>query len=104
MHHFGALGTACAGQGVFPHPSPNVVCKSFFLSSDPQSSVCANSCPQQIIFIITIRLPMEFVNMLLAIFLLHMKMNLLGITELGYYEGFFDERLKLHLRNTNYRA
>lgn len=31
---------------------------------------------------------MEFVNMLLVIFILHMKMNLLGITELSYYEAF----------------
>lgn len=31
---------------------------------------------------------MEFVNMLLAIFILHMKMNLLGIAVLSYYEVF----------------
>lgn len=34
-------------------------------------------------------LSVEFVNMLLAIFILHMKMNLLGITELSYYVFLF---------------
>lgn len=33
-------------------------------------------------------LPMEFVSMLLAIFILQMKMNLLGRTELSHYEVF----------------
>lgn len=47
---------------------------------------------------------MEFVNVLLAISIFHMKMDLLGITELNYYEVFFDKSLKLHPRNINYRA